>query len=525
MINGGLIPPGDVDERSIADVTGSDLKGYTQCHFFAGIGGWPYALQLAGWDATRPVWTGSCPCQPFSVAGTGKGHEDKRHLWPEFARLICECEPPTVFGEQVASKLGREWLAGVRLDLEAMGYAVGAADLCAASIGAPHIRQRLWWCAGRLAENAASIGRRGRCDGDKAGNEREIQATGLCGDSRMADSIKPGLEGHTGNVGNGNEPGRIGEEPPGPATPCQPVDYSKTIWWPCRDGKWRRVPGRLDVTESQRLQITGQEPGCSLEASSGSGGGDIQNTGHDWLEVEPAIFLLLSDGISCILGSEWDKSYDKTQKEIMSYAKETDTRPGEVLREMWEAVAQKEIQRCIGGHGSFSSQEILLIALCELQRNQKQKIWSTAQAFYETAWRTMRIVWQNTGKLAALACPPHKWRLDGSQAGEPTDSLCRMSLEASSKSIEIPGRMPNMRKTLKGPRSLPEALSAVEEIWRSSFDEKSGRKRLSDCKGWAYSLIKFPLSPGVPGRVGLLRGAGNAIHPQVAAEFIKAAAV
>ena len=147
LIAAGLIAPGDVDERSIADVKPDDLKAYAQCHFFAGIGGWSYALRLAGWPDDRPVWTGSCPCQPFSAAGKRKGNGDARHLWPEFHRLIGECRPATVFGEQVASKDGRLWLAGVRADLEALGYAVGAADLCAASAGAPHIRQRLFWVA------------------------------------------------------------------------------------------------------------------------------------------------------------------------------------------------------------------------------------------------------------------------------------------------------------------------------------------------------------------------------------------
>jgi DNA (cytosine-5)-methyltransferase 1 len=103
LIAGDLIPAGDVDARDIQEVTAHDLRGYTQCHFFAGIGGWPAALQLAGWPTTRPVWTGSCPCQPFSVAGLGKGADDERHLWPEFRRLIAECRPYTVFGEQVAS--------------------------------------------------------------------------------------------------------------------------------------------------------------------------------------------------------------------------------------------------------------------------------------------------------------------------------------------------------------------------------------------------------------------------------------
>src|SRR5690554_3303002 len=145
LIGAGLIAPGDVDERSIEDVRPGDLAGYAQCHFFAGIGGWSYALRLAGWPDDRPVWTGSCPCQPFSAAGKRKGTADERHLWPEFHRLIADGNPPVVFGEQVASKDGRLWLAGVRADLEALGYGVGAADLCAAGAGAPHIRQRLWW--------------------------------------------------------------------------------------------------------------------------------------------------------------------------------------------------------------------------------------------------------------------------------------------------------------------------------------------------------------------------------------------
>ena len=147
LIKGGHIANGVVDERSITDVQPDELREYTQCHFFAGIGGWSYALRLAGWPDDRAVWTGSCPCQPFSCAGKQLGTADKRHLWPDFRRLIAQCRPANVFGEQVASAAGREWLAGVRDDLEAMAYAVGASDLCAAGAGAPHIRQRLFWVA------------------------------------------------------------------------------------------------------------------------------------------------------------------------------------------------------------------------------------------------------------------------------------------------------------------------------------------------------------------------------------------
>jgi DNA (cytosine-5)-methyltransferase 1 len=143
----GEIPVGQVDERSIKDVKADDLKGAVQAHFFAGIGGWPLALRLAGWDESWPVWTGSCPCQPWSAAGRSEGMGDERHLWPTFHRLISECRPPVIFGEQVASADGRAWLAGVSTDMEKLGYAFGAADLCAAGVGAPHIRQRLFWVA------------------------------------------------------------------------------------------------------------------------------------------------------------------------------------------------------------------------------------------------------------------------------------------------------------------------------------------------------------------------------------------
>ena len=145
LIKSGEIAPGVVDERSIEDIRPHDLDGYTQVHFFAGIGGWSYALRLAGWPDDCPVWTGSCPCQPFSAAGKGKGVTDERHLWPAFFHLITERRPPVVFGEQVAGKAGLAWLDLVSADLEGSGYAFGAADLCAAGVGAPHMRQRLFW--------------------------------------------------------------------------------------------------------------------------------------------------------------------------------------------------------------------------------------------------------------------------------------------------------------------------------------------------------------------------------------------
>lgn len=199
QMDAGLITNGFVDDRPIQEVPDTFSKGFLRQHYFAGIAGWEYALQLAGWPEDVPVWTGSCPCQPFSVSGKREGSKDKRHLWPDWYLLIALHKPPVIFGEQVASKMGREWLGRVRTDLEALGYAVGAADLCAAGagektegwvsyrgthtrterliLGAPHIRQRLWWVAARgLADSDRERLQRRGLRRDEAGQGRECHA-------------------------------------------------------------------------------------------------------------------------------------------------------------------------------------------------------------------------------------------------------------------------------------------------------------------------------------------------------------
>lgn len=147
LIAAGHIAPGDVDERSIVDVQPDDLQGYTQCHFFAGIGGWSLAARLAGWPDGRELWTGSCPCQPFSVAGKQAGQDDERHLWPELFRLISARTPAVLMGEQVAAAVGQHWLDGVCADLESIRYTAGAVVVPACAVDAPHRRDRLWFVA------------------------------------------------------------------------------------------------------------------------------------------------------------------------------------------------------------------------------------------------------------------------------------------------------------------------------------------------------------------------------------------
>lgn len=241
LIKAGLLPKGDVDERSITDVKPDELKGYTQCHFFAGIGGWSRALQLANWPTTRPVWTGSCPCQPFSTAGNQKGKQDERHLWPVWSNLIRECRPPTIFGEQVASAVAHGWLDDVYQWLEAEGYAIGSAVLPACSVGAPHKRDRLWFVADtelRGCERESFIG----CSElqpqvDAAEGQGEPvgpRCSAILSPGNVADTEHPRPQGHAGYGEDGNQPGRKCSQSNGSA-------WSGGVWIGCPDGKERII--------------------------------------------------------------------------------------------------------------------------------------------------------------------------------------------------------------------------------------------------------------------------------------------
>jgi DNA (cytosine-5)-methyltransferase 1 len=208
LIADGLIAPGEVDERSIEDVRPDELAGFVQCHFFAGIGVWSLALRQAGVPDDYPLWTGSCPCQPFSAAGKGAGFADERHLWPAFHWLIEQCAPELVLGEQVASKDGLAWLDLVSADVEASGYAFGAVDTCAAGFGAPHIRQRLYWMAdaGRERRHRQPIRLLpGRQD------ETDPQAAGERSTDRLADTLCSGA-GHAPGQGLGAQAAAVGSD-------------------------------------------------------------------------------------------------------------------------------------------------------------------------------------------------------------------------------------------------------------------------------------------------------------------------
>lgn len=286
LIAAGHIAFGVVDERSIEDVLPAELMQFKQCHFFAGIGVWSYALRRAGIPDDYPIWTGSCPCQPFSAAGKGDGFADERHLWPAFYHLISQCKPKRVIGEQVASKAVDDWIDLVHSDLEAVGYAFGSVPFPSAGVGAPHIRDRNYWLAdsngkqdittnaGRLYSefSSASIaswmgddddarsqgyGRLGQLDAaegwkDAPRHYAEAGALGGVADLHRDGCGAGGAIRPDGKEYDAQHGGDASIELPGPTNGL----WRDADWLFCRDGKWRPVePGTFPLVAGSAARV------------------------------------------------------------------------------------------------------------------------------------------------------------------------------------------------------------------------------------------------------------------------------
>ncbi len=470
LIAAGHIAPGDVDERSISDVRPSDLAGYTQCHFFAGIGGWSLALRLAGWPDDRPVWTGSCPCQPFSVAGQGAGTADERHLWPHWFHLVRSQRPSVIFGEQVDAAIAHGWLDLVQDDLEGEGYAFGAVGVPAAGVGAPHIRQRFWFVADSGEQRRQQIGR------SALGNETTHGRTGrnrvqsdcdhiVGGDGegyRLAHNNNPRLEGRESVRQRGVELAarengvavivaddqRIGREVAmqhsgdGRPTPSEwqadvsggnrPSHWSRADWLPYRDGKWR--------------------------------------------PVEP-VPLQMVDGLSESMGRLRPECINQITQEVNEYATSTETDIGEAMLDVWMSLGAQAIQRKTRRLSSIREAPVLLSFLRQLA----DQGWPLAQGLPRPSPQTsegqLRVLWEQVQASRS----PYRRGLDQQFVDQPSDVV----------------------------RFLSSVLARhAQEAWGQAFE-----RHVSDA---------FPLIKGSLNRVGRLRAYGNAIVPQVAEQVIRA---
>lgn len=466
LCDAGLIPAGHIDTQDIRTVPPSSLKGITHAHFFAGIGGWPYAMQLSGWPPTRPLWTASCPCQPFSNAGQRRGTADDRHLWPALFRLIRECHPDTIVGEQVASAVGHGWLDGISADLEAEGYAVGAVVLGAHSVGAPHIRQRLYWVA--LAGQQGLAGWAKPSTWDQCTAAQRGSDAGRVDQSQDADWWRAG---DTADArGRTQEAGRSG------AT-CGLVQSHGSGW-----ESWGEAPAPA------RHRRAAQPAGCWDHYTL------IPCLDGKTRRLEPGLAPLV-DGLFRNLATARSEKVYQAKEAIEDYAATIQADPRQVLSAVWADVLAQAIrstQETRGVHG-FQPEAVLLDFMQRLASalNDPSYGGGGPQAGTQDASSRVRGVRGGIRDIGAS----YRRKSDQQRQGESSNTL------------------PILSRVL---------ACCATEVARVAAAENAGTLPVKRLGGTPpFRLADGRTREGVS-RQAVLKGIGNAIVPQVAAAFLQA---
>lgn len=540
LMDVGAIPHGRLDHRDIHAVDPEDVRGDETAHWFSGIGGWAYALQLAGWDTARPVWTASVPCQPWSTAGKHRGADDDRHLWPVLFRLICERHPQCIIGENVTGAIRLGWLDGIFADLEGEGYTCGAAVLGAHSVGAPHIRQRVYWVATQRVVDTKMPQRWGA--GSTPDARRGVAEVG--GPSTLD------VVGHA--LSNGAQRSREGEYTPISAGEIDRLAHADgqrplgehALLWPSEPGRdtpalsqtaWGGTVSRMG--DSRRSRLAGRQSERRDDDAQCSSAERAGNAVDFWdaydfvycrdgkrrhIPQPESVFLVVSDGLSSVLGPVWCACVAQIKEKAVKYAAQAKTDTGEALRALWGATFQKALRQKFRGYDCVPEEALLLLALCQSAWDLGPELRGPASDFSEMSAGVLRILRGDSRGLASAARPPHQRGLEGSSP-RPEDALHSLSFAtAQPQTVQT---MLALRPDGSLAEDVRETLSAVEEVWRSALEQAAKCGDIKLFHDYASALIAadaYPLAHGVPGRAHLLKGAGNAIVPQVAALFIRA---
>jgi len=455
LIHAGHIAPGVVDERPMQEVDSDDLKEFTQCHFFAGIGGWSYALRLAGWPDDRPVWTGSPPCQPFSSAGRRLGKDDERHLAPHFLELVAAVRPPVLFGEQVAAAINKDaWLDDLLDELEREGYATGAAVLPACGVGAPHIRQRLWFVAERVGDTSGK-GLQKRI-GDRGLQQEEVGAfQGQTFERR----------GNASRLARSDQQQRNGSWDTGQAGRHEPTDGG-TVGGMAEERTWVRP----------ELSVSNIERPCPTNGHWRAADWLFSRDGK-WRPVSPFPQPLV-DGSAESLGRVCDSRIREIEEEINAATMEAKGERDEILRDLRLSLAAEAKQSWTPGRLPGLHETPFLLAF--LRQLTKQG-WGISERLPVSGEKASQGSARGVRADNGAARPPCQRGLEGQPTGKHTDLV----------------------------RILSSILARhTQEAWGIGYQ--------------AYAETCFVLADGATARVGRLRGYGNAIVPQVAAEVIAA---
>lgn len=489
LMDAGHIAPGVIDTRSIEDVTPAELAGYTQCHFFAGIGVWSLALRASGWPDSRPAWTGSCPCQPFSAAGKGAGFDDERHLWPAWQHLIAQCRPSVVFGEQVASKAVDAWIDLVHADMEGMGYAFGGIAFPSAGVGAPHIRDRTFWVGDSVRERQPRPGIVERPLHPTSPQDREIDRTihvgGRSGLVGLADSDSGQCDGFAivrGHERNGKDAGR--SQGIGSTAACGDV---------CGMAD---ADGGIDSAISARADQRGlpQSDGCCAEEQHATGPTNGFWRSADWLgctdgkwrPVEARV-QQMADGHPLRVGPMCPVLGKKVEEVMNEAAKGLQKEADSMLREVRNCVGSEDIFGWRGGVFGVHEAQILLSYLLQYARKERgEPDAEDGPGPRLGAERDVRVLWKR---------------------GPSGDSPCQRGLDRWS-----------LRELADSLRALSSAVAR--------FASEAGYPNLYADAAASFPLgeLLYPDSLGElrpKARAARLKGYGNAINAQAAQAFIE----
>ena len=452
-----------IDSRSIEDVRADEIEEFTQCHFFAGIGGWSYALQLAGWPIDAPVWTGSCPCQPFSSAGKQRGEKDERHLWPEWFSLIRECRPPIIFGEQVAGAqvVGKVKSKGseVRPEVseEAPSQGVGEAREDAS------IEKGAGVQSGRPREGYPSTDRQGclRSDGTviEPGQRKNVGQS-VFGSDRARERIFV-FEHSSGLPWREHGNGRVGRE------------YS----YPNGDGPHGPTTGEVERLVQEIGERAAKEfewPWLSRIQT------DLERAGYT---VGSCVLPACSVGSPHIRQRLFWVAYDDSERFTRWTKRDSETNQFREQAPLWNDACGCSDD---GGLGHTK---------CELSGRDSR---AGAEAEGVCKLRAIGDSTRSPGSIDGMGNAAN----DGEGSGWETETA------GSGRNVS---------------RGSSEPIRRITSVRRSEAGFWRGADYLY-CSDGKYRPVEpgtFPLAHGVPGRVAQLRGLGNAIVPQLAAIFIR----
>lgn len=235
---------------------------------------------------TIDILSGGFPCQPYSHAGKRKGKNDERHLWPQMLRAICEIQPIYVVGENVPGIIS--WSTGlvfneVQTDLENEGYEILPFILPACSVGAPHLRNRVFFIAYSATAHAAR-------NGHQRGQFGEDRQTAFKGEKQgdkwqrfWNDNCRNGTKRITPYAfGNGQSWEEYRRNRKKALTEldgfCLDGDATNSPSKQCKSGKFKQ----RNVSQSQQREFRGVN-------SQNGGGYDANTNGSGWekLDITP----------------------------------------------------------------------------------------------------------------------------------------------------------------------------------------------------------------------------------------------